>query len=651
MTRTIPAKLALVLAWMITVAGVLIGPAAPARAANPELKVEFTRLRTTGSGDKATVVLRGTVTNVGAQPAFGVRVVLWRSRDPITERAAFASVLSGQNQPWGSALYPNADHRFSITASDQAFDPGARAEFTVRGTLADLGFTSRGSVFLFGVQVIGTADASSNYDVLARARTFYVTQPKDRLPLASVVLLAATPSKVSPHVFANERLLSELNGRLNTLLSVAGRSGMSWLVDPALIDEVSDMADGYRVIDGDKLRPGTGQAAAQAWLQRFRGLPRDRGTKTLFANPDVLGAERNRAYDVVQRALAAAASVPELNGLPLIVLPHDGVAGSTTPAWLGNAHADAIAVSTAGRGSVVAPGPSGSTLLRLAPPASAAGPGTEDGPVQRAQRQYAEAIFGSGLVRLIRTADEATADAATSPRWLARTNLSSLLDRVAEGPAATLVAPARALTLPASKFRQLSTLADDFDDYRDLVPNSELATEEPATLSRLVSASWIGSSGTSAWTAAVNGMVGSDAVDRKVTLSASPRVLMSSRTNEFPVTVINGLTEPIAVRVAFASDNPQRISIADTAPITVEPGQSQTVNVRPEASSNGLVNVTASLQTTSGEPVGKSTRIAVEVTDLGMIGWIIVIVSGIVLVATTVLRIRKVRRKQREEEH
>jgi hypothetical protein len=40
----------------------------------------------------------------------------------------------------------------------------------------------------------------------------------------------------------------------------------------------------------------------------------------------------------------------------------------------------------------------------------------------------------------------------------------------------------------------------------------------------------------------------------------------------------------------------------------------------------------------------------VEVTDLGTIGWIMVIVSGIVLVAATALRIRQVRRKQKEEE-
>ena len=33
-----------------------------------------------------------------------------------------------------------------------------------------------------------------------------------------------------------------------------------------------------------------------------------------------------------------------------------------------------------------------------------------------------------------------------------------------------------------------------------------------------------------------------------------------------------------------------------------------------------------------------------------MIGWIIVIVSGVVLVAATALRIRQVRRKQKEQE-
>ncbi|MFT4296854.1 MAG: DUF6049 family protein [Micropruina sp.] len=650
MIRTVPAKLALVLAWTIAVAAGWLVPVLPARAVGPELKVELTSLRTTGSGKKTAVVLRGTVTNVGAQPAFGVRAVLWRNREPIVEPATFGSVLTGQNEPWGTRLYSRPEHYFAITESDQAFDPGASAEFTVRGTLAELGFTGAGQIYLLGVQVRGTADASSNYQVLTQTRTFYVNAPEKKLPLTSIVLLSADPSKVRPDVFADERLSAELSGRLDTLLGIAARPGMSWLVDPALIDEVADMADGYSVIDGTGTKPGTGQQVAQTWLQRFRALPDDRGARTLFAGPDVLGAEQNKTPQVLERSVEAAATVPELAGLPLIVLPQGGVAGPGTPAWLRAADADAIAVSTAGRGPVLAKGPAGSTLLRLAPAATAGGPGTEDGPVQRVQRQYAEAILGGGLARLISTPEDADADADAAPRWLSRTSLRSLLGGDPDGAAATLTLPVKPATLPASRFRQFATLTADFARYRELVPNSALAQSEAATLSRLVCSGWIGDRAASSWTAAVTGLVGGAAIADKVVLSASPRVLMSSRSNEFPVTVTNGLTEPIVVRVEFTSDNPQRIGIPDSPTITVGPGQSQTVNVRPEATSNGLVNVTASLHTASGKPVGHGTRIAVEVTDLGVIGWIIVIVSGVVLVAATALRIRQVRRKQREEE-
>ena len=515
MTRTVPAKLALVLAWMIIAAIGLVAPAVPARAAAPELAVELTSLRTTGTGDEATAVAQGRVTNTGAQPAFGVRVVLWRSRDPISETAAFRSVLTGENQPWGEQLYQTPDHYFAVTASDEAFNPGATAEFTVRGTLADLGFTTAGTIYLFGVQVLGTADASSNYQVLARTLTFYVTPPEQRLPLTSLVLLSSTPTQVRPGVFANERLVGELSGRLATMVGLADRPGVSWLVDPALVDEVVDMADGYSVVDGKSTRPGTGQQAAQAWLERFRALPDDNGARTLFGNPDVLGAERNNVPEVLQYALAAVAAVPEVLDLPLLVLPHTGVAGPATPAWLSTAEADAILVSTAARGPVIANGPAGSTLLRLAPPATSAGPGSEDGPVQRHQRQYAEAVLGHGLVRVIGTPEEAAADSAASPRWLDRTSIDDLLQTDPTGAPAALTLPAEVTTLPASRFRQLTTMAADFDRYRDLVPESVLAEDEPATLARMASTWWIGDPTAASWITAVGATISQSAVNAR----------------------------------------------------------------------------------------------------------------------------------------
>jgi hypothetical protein len=339
-----------------------------------------------------------------------------------------------------------------------------------------------------------------------------------------------------------------------------------------------------------------------------------------------------------------------LDALPVLVLPHQGVTGPTTPAFVATADAEALLVTTAGRGPVVSEGPDDSTLLRLAPAATAAGPGDQDGPVQREQRQYAEAVLGGGLLRLISTPDDATAYAAASPGWLRRTSIDDLIDDQQPGAEAVLTLPARTTTLSAARFRQIQTTAADFDLYNDLVPDSELASDAPATLSRMTSTWWIGNPGAGTWISAVNGTVSQSAVNAAVTVSASPRVLMSSRTNEFPVTVSNRLTEQIQVRIVFSSDNPQRVTIAPTQLITVGPGQSETVNVRPQATSNGLATITAALQTASGQPVGRPTRIAVEVTDLGTIGWIMVIVSGVVLVAATALRIRQVRRKQKEGE-
>lgn len=120
---------------------------------------------------------------------------------------------------------------------------------------------------------------------------------------------------------------------------------------------------------------------------------------------------------------------------------------------------------------------------------------------------------------------------------------------------------------------------------------------------------------------------------------------MSARRNEFPLTVTNNLSETIRVKVRVVPDNALRLTIPDSDVINVGPGQSQTVNVRPEAQSNGLVPARAYVATEQGNRVTPDTRVTIEVTELGMIGWVIVVASGVVLVAATALRVRQVRRR------
>ncbi|MFV0428115.1 MAG: DUF6049 family protein, partial [Arachnia sp.] len=129
---------------------------------------------------------------------------------------------------------------------------------------------------------------------------------------------------------------------------------------------------------------------------------------------------------------------------------------------------------------------------------------------------------------------------------------------------------------------------------------------------------------------------------------AASQFVMGSRTNEFPVTVTNGIELPVTVRIAFTSDSPQRIDVPTTDLVTVQPGEKLTVNIAPEAASNSVVVVSAQLETAHGQPVGDEREIEITATDLGRVGWVIIVASGMVVLGGTFLRIRAVRRERAE---
>ncbi len=132
-------------------------------------------------------------------------------------------------------------------------------------------------------------------------------------------------------------------------------------------------------------------------------------------------------------------------------------------------------------------------------------------------------------------------------------------------------------------------------------------------------------------------------------LTASPSFVMGERTSEFPVTISNPMQVPVWVRVTFTSDNPQRITVPATDVIRVDGGESQTLRVKPAASSNGVTTVHAQLVTVGGTPASSPTDIEITSTEFGRVGWIIIIISGAVVLAGTVWRIRSVQRERSKE--
>lgn len=132
-------------------------------------------------------------------------------------------------------------------------------------------------------------------------------------------------------------------------------------------------------------------------------------------------------------------------------------------------------------------------------------------------------------------------------------------------------------------------------------------------------------------------------------LSASPSFVMGERTSEFPVTISNPTQVSVWVRVTFRSDNPQRITVPDTDVVRIGRGESQTLRVKPAASSNGITTVHARLVTIDGTPISSTTGIEITSTEFGRVGWIIIIISGAVVLAGTVWRIRSVQRERSKE--
>src|SRR4029450_3941756 len=96
------------------------------------------------------------------------------------------------------------------------------------------------------------------------------------------------------------------------------------------------------------------------------------------------------------------------------------------------------------------------------------------------------------------------------------------------------------------------------------------------------------------------------------------------------------------VKLVFNSENAQRLTIKTIKPTEIRAQDTVTANAEVTAKANGIVPVTAQLMTESGQPVGRPFDIEVQVTQNGTTGWVIAIAAGIVLVASSFLRIRQV---------
>ena len=102
---------------------------------------------------------------------------------------------------------------------------------------------------------------------------------------AQVVKISEPTHRLSDGVFFNDLLAQKLapSGSLGQAVYLNTQSVNSWLVDPATIDEIIAMSNGYGISDGTA---PTGQEIAKSWLTQFTKVTRNKKiTPITYGNP------------------------------------------------------------------------------------------------------------------------------------------------------------------------------------------------------------------------------------------------------------------------------------------------------------------------------------------------------------------------------
>jgi len=571
------------------------------------------------------VELSGVIINTSTARVQLTAVNFWTSSTPITSGTELDATLnSPAANPIGARTPPfSVESGHAQLINEGAwFSPAERAEFRVSATVGELGFTTDGAAYLVGVHVRGVTEGSGGNETVGRGRIL-VAATSDPLASSQVVELAAGPQRTPDGDFTDDSLTAALTSDLDELLAVAEDSDTTVLLDPMLLMDVRALAEDHTV-DG-VAEPPVEEAAE--WAARMEAVIRDGGVFRLpWSNIDL---PRARAVGHLEDAVGWADDAltdPELRALPLAADLGASANFQVARELSRLGFSMALARNTSG-GSIGA-----LRVVRLSEPdAEGMGPGGSDTSAQQLGRRVAaEVVSEDPPTYLARTAEDA--------RIIATLGDGRTVEPIVSDDGPTTFTPTQDAPRWDKLASRIEALIADTAFRKDLTGNDDLPQLERVAAVAM-------SSGFTTEAAALDWLSSGSvtvADPEKITISAAGEFVMASRSNTFPVTITNDLDVPVTLRMVFDSDSPQRIRVPATEFVTIEAGENRVVTLNPEASSNSVVNIEGSMETQGGERFGATVNIEITATQLGRVGWIIIIVSGAVVLGGTVWRIRAV---------
>jgi len=635
----------------------LAGPAT-ARADDPGVALSVASVTPNVWVPGATLAISGAVTNNTGAALSGAHVVLWASTTALTTVADFDAALAADPATPAGAVVPGAGVALGADEGGNLPD-GAQASFTVTGQPR---LTTAGAAYLVGVQVL-----DSHGYVLARARVGLAVAADDQPTAGALVVpLTSRPSLVTPGdpkadppipaVFSDDHLADDLQGSLGQSIALAGQPGVTALLDPALVDELTQMADGYVVAAGTDATPtpGAGQDAAKAALTSIYSIAGGNAYRLPNYDPDIVALA---GLPQAAAVLADACQAPTdgvLAILPLAVVANGAVTDQV--AALVDGVKPAVVLSDALQGATVQQVADGVPWVALTPaaPLSPTGPGPDFGgaatlqpPLNRTALLTIAEAQGTPIVTMATTADDVTAAADWLDAGGATGGLTGVLATLAPSPiawqaGATASAPSPDLLAAVAQTQQNLALLADLGNQPQVA--ADLGNQVlPGAVSSAWDGDWASALG---WFQQATADLTARASGGSVSLHVAGQWMLSSRDNRVPITITNDMAMPVNVRVRFDSENPARLNVPETDVVTVAPKASSTVIVNPLAEANGSVQVTVALVTINNAPVGVPQVVQVTTTSAGRLGWVIIIGAGLVFVILTSLRVRQVRRQR-----
>lgn len=694
--RTVPAwapataVVALLLA-VLTALVVLPLPTAatarPAQATDAEkdpLGVTIDRLTPStlrANPDKGTVRVSGVITNDDDQPWQDLNVHAFIGSTPLsTETELTEASLSDPDNEVGNRITTYGDF-----ATIPELQPGQTYRYSLAIPRADLldssdqPITAPG-VYWFGVQVLGTDAEGRDTVADGRARTF--------LPLVDKTAGAA-PVKATVAVPLRQRVLRQPDGtlaapekwvqrispggRLERLLEFGTNHPVSWLVDPAVIDAIEQLAAGNppRNLDptdgttteepSSSPSPTSGAKRAAAddaadiakpWLERLLDVLKG---STVYALPygdlDLAAAAR---HDPALYALARQRSTEAFAAFGVAARPVDapingylqagavGAGDSGTPLLLSD---QAISGTVPAVASI-----NGRSVITTSSLVAAGGPppGDQLGLVPVRQELLAQASMrlstGDPVVAVLPAEWTAGDDGAgffdgLEKKWLQLTSLESVTAAsvAQEVPTSRLHYPDAELDdeLPPRTFtavdglRKAGTVLQGVLAHNDSVATTVLSDA-------LTSASYTARGGIGG-AAADRSRADIDALLRSITVETPPSVTLSSDKGRFNATVVNGLDQPISVRVKSLADNGMTISVPRK--LLIPANGRAGVLLTATAHTNGVHTVVLQLTDGSGTPLGSQASFPIRTAHVSRIIWVFIACGLGLLFAAIVIRL------------